>query len=124
MKFWIRVVVAVAVILVAVFAVWAFFFREKEEVQAYNKTAELIDYKESIGFKEKLVDLRLMNYYNDDKSKPIGDTSSSEQSIQNMRTLLLSLENIESGLLLTHNWTILSQNYCHIQLATNLKVVH
>lgn len=97
MKFWIRVLVAVAVILVAVFAVWAFFFREKDEVQAYNKTAELIDYKESIGFKEKLIDLRLMNYYHNDKSLLIGNTSSSEQTIQKHREVLLSLDYIDVG---------------------------
>ena len=63
MKFWVKVVVAVCVILVVAFAVWAFFFREKEEVQAYNKSAEMLDYKESLGLNEKLITLQGLDYY-------------------------------------------------------------
>ena len=36
MKFWIKILIAFCIVLVIGFAVWAFFFREKDEVQAYN----------------------------------------------------------------------------------------
>jgi len=95
MKFWVKIIISLCVVLVIVFAVWAFFFKEKENVQAYNRTSELIDYKVSIGIKEKLIDLRALDYLHKDKSKVIGNSTEDEQNIQLKRSLILSTDSIE-----------------------------
>ena len=65
MKFWVKIVVALSVVVVIAFGIWAFVFKEKDEVVAYNKVCEIVDYKESLGTKEKLISLRKYNYYGD-----------------------------------------------------------
>lgn len=90
MKFWVKVVVAVCVILVVAFAVWAFFFREKEEVQAYNKSAEMLDYKESLGINEKLITLQKLDYYGEKKENVLANTTETEKEILTLRNVCLS----------------------------------
>ena len=92
MKFWVKIFVAVCVVLVVAFATWAFFFREKEEVQAYNRTAELIDFKQSLGVREKIITLNSMNYVNGDKTNVIGDDTDVKKDILNYRKLCMSQE--------------------------------
>ena len=94
MKFWVKILVAVCVILVAVFAVWAFFFRDKEEVQAYNKTAELIDYKQSLGIRDKIIQLQSMDYINGNKEKVIGDDTEAKKNILKYRKFCFDTEEI------------------------------
>ena len=93
MKFWVKIIIAVGIVLVIGLGVWAFWFREKDEVQAYNRTAELIDYKQSLGIREKLVELRNTNYVHNESDKLIGNETDIEKSIHNFRDLCLS-ENI------------------------------
>ncbi len=90
MKFWIKIVVALSVIVVLGFGVWAFFFKEKNEVVAYNKTSELVDYKESLGLKQKLNDLQSYDYIGDDVSNVIDDSTSTKKDILNIREIMLS----------------------------------
>ena len=59
MKTWIKILVAVCVVVIVSISVWAIFFREKDEVQAYSKTAELIDYKQSLAINDKLNELKI-----------------------------------------------------------------
>ena len=94
MKFWIKVLVAICVVVVIVFAVWAFFFREKEEVQAYNKTAELINYKQSLGIREKLIKLNATNYISNNKDSVISDDTDAKKNIHKYRQLCMSTEEI------------------------------
>ena len=94
MKFWIKIVVALGVVLVLGFTVWAFCFREKDEVQAYNRTAELIDYKQSLGVRDKLVELRNTDYMKNNPENKIGNNSSIEKTIWEYRDLCLSEEEI------------------------------
>ena len=60
MKFWVKIVIAFAVVVVLGFGVWAFFFREKDDVVAYNEITEMVDYKQSLSLKTKLDELRSM----------------------------------------------------------------
>lgn len=94
MKFWIKIVVAVAVIAVIGLGVWAFGFREKDEVQAYNKTTELIDFKESLGLKEKLINLRKTNYYGNDPSNILDESFEQVKQINSIRDICLDNETI------------------------------
>ncbi len=95
MKTWVKIVVAVCVVIIACFAIWAIFFKEKDEVQAYSKTSELIDYKQSLGLSERLEDLDKMNFLKNDASKPIPSSSSAGSEIIEIRRIMLS-----SGLVL------------------------
>lgn len=95
MKFWVKIFVAVCVILVIAFTTWAFFFREKDEVQAYNRTAEVIDYKQSLGIREKLIQLNTMDYVNNDKTNVIGDDTDTKKEILDYRKLCLSQDLIK-----------------------------
>lgn len=97
MKNWIRIVVAFCIVLVIGFTVWAFCFREKDEVQAYNRISELVDYKESLGIKEKLTTLNKMNYVSGDKDKVIDDTLEAGKSINEYRQICLSDDKIVGG---------------------------
>lgn len=90
MKFWIKIIVAFCVVVVAAFGVWAFFFKEKDEVVAYNKTCELIEYKESIGVKEKLKNLQGLDYFGDDETQKILDNNENNKEILRLRELILS----------------------------------
>ena len=90
MKTWIKILVAVCIVLVISISVWAIFFREKDEVQAYSRTAELIDYKQSLAINDKLNDLKTMNYCKDDTSKTISGSSSAGEEILEIRRIVLS----------------------------------
>ena len=90
MKFWVKIVVALSVVVVIAFGIWAFVFKEKDEVVAYNKVCEIVDYKESLGTKEKLISLRKYNYYGEDASQVFSSASSNEKSIISLRETMLS----------------------------------
>lgn len=90
MKTWVKIVIAVCVILVICISVWAIFFKEKDEVQAYSRTSELIDYKQSLGLNERLTDLKDMNYLKNDSSKPIPSASNAGAEILEIRRVVLS----------------------------------
>lgn len=90
MKTWVKIIIAVCVILVVVISVWAIFFKEKDEVQAYSRTAELIDYKQSLGLTERLTELKDMDYLKNDKSKPINTSSNAGAEIAEIRRVILS----------------------------------
>lgn len=94
MKFWVKIVVALSVVIVAGFAVWAFFFKESDEKIAFNRISELVDYKQSLGLKERLIDLESYNYINKDKSKVIPKESSDGAKIYQLRERCLSDEPI------------------------------
>ena len=94
MKFWIKILISVFVVIVAVFAVWAFCFREKDEVQAYNRTAELIDYKQSIGIRDKLIKLSTIDYISDNAESKIGNDTDVKKEIERLRKFCLSTEDI------------------------------
>lgn len=94
MKVWVRVVVTISVIIVLGFTVWAFFFREKDEVQAYNKTSELIDYRESLGIEDLFNQLEKLNYCGGETSNIINSESDAGKSIYSLRELILSSEDI------------------------------
>ena len=90
MKTWVKIIIAVCVILVITISVWAIFFKEKDEVQAYNRTSELIDYKQSLGLNERLTDLKGMDYLKNDKSKAINTATNAGAEIVEIRRLVLS----------------------------------
>ena len=92
MKFWVKIVVALSVVLVAGFAVWAFFFKENDETIAFNRISELVDYKQSLGLKERLLDLEEYNYISKDKSKVIPTDSTDGKKIYTLREICLSDE--------------------------------
>lgn len=82
------------VVLVIGFSVWVFFFREKEDVQAHNRLSELIDYKESLGIEEKMIELRNLNYLNGNKDSIITTSSAYGTEILHVRTMLCSEDKI------------------------------
>ena len=88
MKIWIRLVVAFSVVLVLTFAVWAFFFDEKDEVVVYNDMTQMIEFKESLGIEDRLDDLSNYNYIGKDKSKVI--TKDNYPELFKVRTMLFS----------------------------------
>ncbi|MBE5738495.1 MAG: hypothetical protein E7354_02075 [Clostridiales bacterium] len=90
MKFWVKIVVALSVVVVAGFAVWAFFFKENDESIAFNRMSELVDYKQSLGLKERLLDLEDYNYLSQDESKVISSDSTDGKKIYSLRELCLS----------------------------------
>lgn len=90
MKTWIKILIAVCVVLVISISVWAIFFKEKDEVQAYSRTAELIDYKQSLAINEKLNDLKTMDYCKNDSSKTISGSSAAGEEILEIRRIVLS----------------------------------
>ena len=89
MKFWVKIIVAVCVVVAIAFAVWAFWFKEKDEVQAYNRTSEMIDYKQSLGIKNKLSTLASTDYVQGNPEKKIGNDTETKQKIQEYRNLCL-----------------------------------
>lgn len=95
MKFWVKIVVALCVVLVAAFAVWAFVFRKKDEVVAFSEVSELLEYKESTGFVVKLEKLEKMNYYGEDPSKVIEGEFSAISGINKVRDKCLSHDTIK-----------------------------
>ena len=76
---------ALSVVVIVAFGVWAFFFREKDEVLAYNRTCEIVDYKESLGTKEKISDLQDLNYIGKDSGKVITASNDTNKEILNLR---------------------------------------
>ena len=90
MKTWIKILVAVCVVVIVSISVWAIFFREKDEVQAYSKTAELIDYKQSLAINDKLNELKTLNYCKGDVSKTISGASNAGEEILEIRRIVLS----------------------------------
>lgn len=94
MKIWIRILVSLAVILVVGFSIWFFAFREKDEVQAYNRTAELIDFKESLAIKDDLVKLGGMNYVGNNSDNVLDNSTATGKEIYRLRALTLGSEPI------------------------------
>ena len=90
MKFWVKIVVALSVVVVIAFGVWAFVFKEKDEVQAYNRTCEIIEYKESLGVTERLVELKGINYIGSDKANVITDSTDIQKDILRVRNIIFS----------------------------------
>lgn len=95
MRFWIKIVVALSVVIVLGFGVWAFFFREKDDVVAYNEICELVDFKQSLGFGEKLTNLYNCNYIGSGESKKIiEDDTEVKKNILSIREITMSRVNI------------------------------
>ena len=92
MKMWVRIVIALSVVVVVGFVLWAFFFREKDEVVAYNAMTEMVEYQESIGLKERLIELNSMNYLNNDKSALISAENTYGADILEIREMCLTPE--------------------------------
>ena len=90
MKFWLKFLVALSVVVIVAFGVWAFFFREKDEVLAYNRTCEIVDYKESLGTNEKISDLQDLNYIGKDSGKVITASNDTNKEILNLREIMFS----------------------------------
>lgn len=96
MRFWLKVVIAFSVVVVLGFGTWAFFFREKDDVVAYNKVCELVDYKDSLDLRFKLDELRRRDYISeDDKEKgtkriPLDDSTDIKKEIMRIRNESLS----------------------------------
>ena len=91
MRFWIKIVIAFSVVVVLGFGVWAFFFRVKDDVAAYNEVCELIDYKQSLSLKEKISDLSTLDYVgNQENRKPIDDSTDARKNILNLREITMS----------------------------------
>lgn len=91
MKFWIRIIVAVVAILIVGFAVWAFFIKEKDEVQAYGRLCEMVDYKQSIDINGKIEDLRKNNLMGKD-SQIIPNETDAQKNIYKIRENCFSEE--------------------------------
>jgi flagellar basal body-associated protein FliL len=89
MKIWIRIVIAIAALVVAGVVIWAFCFREKDEVQAYNKASGLINYKQSLALEEQLNSLRGINYFGDDPSNLLDEDDAYVQKINYIRKITL-----------------------------------
>lgn len=90
MKFWVKIIVAVCVVGVVAFGVWAFFFREKDTVMAYNRTCELIEYRESSGVIGKIEDLKKFDYLGEDSSQKISASNDTNDEILKIRDIMLS----------------------------------
>ncbi len=97
MKFWVKIVVALSIVVVAVFGVWAFFFKENDEKIAYNRVCELVDYKQSLGIKERLVDLYNYDYYGTDKSNALPTDSDDGKKVADIRKDCLNANYILKG---------------------------
>lgn len=94
MKVWVRILVSLAIVVVIGFSVWFFAFREKDEVQAYNRTAELIDFKDSLAIKDDLLTLSEMNYFGKDNESVLDSSSSTGKEIYRLRALTLGNDTI------------------------------
>jgi len=100
MKFWIKIVVAFSVVVVLGFGVWAFFFREKDDVVAYNEVCELIDYKDSLNLKDKINELKKRNYISENNEEknttriPLDDSTDVKKKILSIRDITLSEDTI------------------------------
>lgn len=95
MRFWIKIVVALSVVIVLGFGVWAFFFREKDDVVAYNEICELVDFKQSLGLDEKLNNLYECDYIGSGATKKvIEDDTEVKKNILSIREITMSRVNI------------------------------
>ncbi|MBE5758158.1 MAG: hypothetical protein E7345_04495 [Clostridiales bacterium] len=90
MKFWVKIIVALLVVVTIGFAVWAFFFREKDEVAAYNRTADFVNYKYSLNLDKKLDDLAKLDYLKNDTSMLITPDTQVGTNIIKVREQCLS----------------------------------
>lgn len=97
MKFWVKIVVALSIVVVAVFGVWAFFFKENDEKIAYNRVCELVDYKQSLGISERLSDLYNYDYYGLDKSNTLPIDSEDGKKVADIRKDCLNANYILKG---------------------------
>ena len=93
MKFWLKIVVAFSVIVVLGFGVWAFFFREKDEVVAYNSISEFVDYKESLNVREDLEKLQSFDYLiKEEQHIPFDGSNNHVKKIVSLRETTMSKE--------------------------------
>lgn len=90
MKFWVKIVVAFSIVVVACVGVWAFFFKETDEKMVYNRMCEMVDYKQSLGLRERTSDLQDCNYYGKNEANTLTSTSESGQRVENFREIILS----------------------------------
>ena len=90
MKTWIRIVVAFSVVVILGFAVWAFFFDEDDEVMAYNDMTQMIEYRESMALRERLVVLKSLDYYGEDKANVFSSEIETGKQICELRDIILS----------------------------------
>lgn len=101
MRFWLKVVIAFSVVVVLGFGIWAFFFREKDDVVAYNKVCELVDYKDSLDLRFKLDELRRRDYISEENTEkettriPLDDSTDVKKEILRIREESLSYTPIE-----------------------------
>jgi len=95
MKFWIKILIALAVIVVVVFGVWAFFFREQDDLSGYNRTAALIEYKNSLNLEDKLNNLTKLDYVGKDEKDKITDDTEFKKEILKIRNIMLKTSLIE-----------------------------
>ncbi len=96
MKFGIKIFVAILVVGVTIFGAWAFFFKEKDDVKAYNRTAELLNYKQSLNLQEKLDILTERGYLGDNPENIITDSTNTNIKILDFRKIMISQNPIES----------------------------
>lgn len=90
MKFWVKIVVAFSIVVVACVGVWAFFFKETDDKIAYNRMCEMVDYKQSLGLRERTADLQECNYYGGDKSNILATDTDDAKRVETYRKNILS----------------------------------
>lgn len=110
MKFWVKIIVALLVVVVIGFAVWAFFFREKDEVVAFNRTTEMMEYKQSLGIDEKLTNLRKTDYYHDKVENKLTGDSIAIIEINKIRNKTLSESVVQR---LDSNYNVIYEYYSY-----------
>lgn len=92
MKFGIKIVVALAVVVALGFGVWAFFFKEKEEMSGYNRVLEIIEYKISLDMDNKINDFRGNNKLGKSGDVEISDQNDYGKKILTMKERMFSDE--------------------------------
>lgn len=96
MKFWIKLLIGFLIVIVICFGIWAFFFKEDDEVKAYNRVCEYIDYKESLGLKEKILEVKALNYIGEEPSNIITDDTYTKKEIIRIRNWVMSSDIINT----------------------------
>ena len=94
MKGWVKILITILVIVVMGFAIWAFFFREKDEVVAHSRTSAFINYKYSTNLASEIDNLRELNYIGDKPSNIIDGNNNIEKDILEIRTTTLNKNDI------------------------------
>ncbi len=94
MKFWVKIVVAFSIVVVACVGVWAFFFKETDEAIVYNRMCELVDYKQSLGLNERATDLQDSNYYGGNKENTFATDTDDAKKVENYRKIILNKDRI------------------------------